>query len=82
MSHKEFHREFKAHMYLMWRHVSADSIWVPINVTDWGFDFTVKKTLNVWGFVGTPSFSATSQDTEEFPEWNRIYVNGPFTTDP
>ena len=79
----EFHRSFAAQMYLMYRHTSTDSIWVPINVTDWGFEFTVRKTQGVWNFVGNPQLTGgTPQNTYEFPEWTLIYLNGLYVLDP
>lgn len=57
-----FFRGFSASMYLMYRHSSADSIWIPINVTDWSFNFVIDKDSNgVWSFHQSPPNPITGE---------------------
>lgn len=75
-SYDNYSRDFSASMYLMWRHTSTDSIWVPINVTKWGYYFRIVQAGGEWGFqTEDDPDDAVSQDTTEFPKWNSIYEN-------
>ena len=47
-----YSRSFSASMYLMYRASSAGSIWVPLNVTDWHFDFVINKAPSGHWFMG------------------------------
>ena len=69
-------RDFGASMYLMWRHQSPDSIWVPLSVTEWGYYSNATQTNGVWTLSPSSTIRPPmTQDTTIFPEWDEFFLN-------
>lgn len=77
-------RNFKARMYLMWKHNSGNSIWVPLYMTTWKMEFEIEKIGMSWDFVGVAgSAEIIIGPVREWnlPLWERIYRNDdPYVT--
>ena len=71
-------RDFKARMYLMWKHNSDNSIWVPLYMTTWKMEFEIEKIGMSWDFVGDPGSAEIIIGPVrqwDLPLWERIYSN-------